>query len=198
MCSSDLANPMHEECIWEEYAKKVRSDAHSYREVIDSGLYHIGFLAPGGTLTELGYKYVDACERAANAYAVIPMEILKAAVLQNGRYGAMLHYFYKLSEEKFGEDLFAFAETDGKGNYKFDAQAYLSWLDDEFANTLHLAKKSTIRAGGTRKPFQAELSFLKKLGFVKERGRSAAYRVGVGLEINWPQVQNSMMYFNTL
>ena len=28
--------------------------------------------------------------------------------------------------------------------------------------------------------------------------RSAAYRVGVGLEINWPQVQNSMMYFNTL
>lgn len=192
------ANPMHEECIREEYAKKVRSDAHSYREVIDSGLYHIGFLAPGGTLTELGYKYVDACERAANAYAVIPMEILKAAVLQNGRYGAMLHYFYKLSEEKFGEDLFAFAETDGKGNYKFDAQAYLSWLDDEFANTLHLAKKSTIRAGGTRKPFQAELSFLKKLGFVKERGRSAAYRVGVGLEINWPQVQNSMMYFNTL
>ena len=45
----------------------------------------------------------------------------------------------------------------------------MSWLDDEFTNTLHLAKKSTVRAGGTRKPFQAELSFLKKMGFVKEK-----------------------------
>lgn len=58
------ANPADEDSIWEEYATKVRKDAHSYREVIDSRLYHIGFLAPGGTLTELGYKYVDACERA--------------------------------------------------------------------------------------------------------------------------------------
>lgn len=191
-------NPADEDTIWEEYVHRVRNDSHSYREVIDSGLYHIGFLNPGGTLTDLGYKYVDACERVASAYAGIPMEILKAAVLQNGQYGAMLHYFYKLSEEKFETDLFAFATQDARGNYKFDAQSYLSWLDDKFTNTLHLAKKSTIRAGGTRKPFQAELSFLKKLGFVKERGKSAAYRVGVGLEINWPQVQNSMTYFNSI
>lgn len=187
-----------EDLLWEKYAKNVRSDSHSYREVIDSGLYHIGFLAPDGTLTDLGYKYVDACERYASAYASIPMEILRAAVLQNGQYGAMLHYFYKLSEEKFGTDLFAFTIRDRLGNYKFDSQKYLSWLDDEFKNTLHLAKKSTLRAGGTRKPFQAELALLKKMGFVIKKGRSAAYRVGVGLEINWPQVQNSMMYFNTL
>lgn len=89
-------------------------------------------------------------ERVASAYAGIPMEILRAAVLQNGQYGAMLHYFYKLSEEKFEADLFAFATRDSRGNYKFDSGAYLSWLDDEFTNTLHLAKKSTIRAGGTR------------------------------------------------
>ena len=192
------ANPADEDAVWEEYAVKVRKDSHSYREVIDSGMYHIGFLTPGGTLTELGYKYVDACERASSAYAGVPMEILRAAVLQNGQYGAMLHYFYKLSEEKFESNLFAFAIKDGQGGYKFDAEAYLSWLDDEFAHTLHLAKKSTIRAGGTRKPFQAELSLLKKLGFIKVKGRSAAYRVGVGLEINWPQVQNSMTYFHTL
>lgn len=191
-------NPADEDKVWEEYAIKVRNDAHSYREVIDSGLYHIGFIAPGGTLTDLGYKYVDACERVASAYAGIPMEIFRAAVLQNGQYGAMLHYFYKLSEERFKSDLFAFATKDNQGHYKFDDMAYLEWLDDEFSNTLHLAKKSTIRAGATRKPFQAELSFLKKMGFVKKNGRSAAYRVGVGLEINWPQVQNSMLYFNTL
>lgn len=188
-----------EDEAWEAYAKRVRSDAHSYREVIDSGLYHIGFLSPDGTLTDLGYKYVDSCERFGGSYAGIPMEILRASVLQNGQYGAMLHYFYKLSEEKFNSDLFAFSVKDASGNYKFQSDDYLIWLDDIFTNTLHLSKKSTIRAGGTRNPFQAELAFLKKMGFVKETsGGRTAYRVGVGLEIDWPQVQNSMLYFQTL
>ncbi len=187
-----------EETAWEEYAKKVRKDAHSYREVVDSGLYHIGYLNPEGTLTDLGYKFVEACERVGSPYIGIPMEIFKATVLQNGQYGAMLHYFYKLSEEKFGQDLFAFAEQDRNGNYKFKEQEYLIWLDDYFANELHISKKTTERAGGTRKPFQAELSFLKKMGFVRTNGRRAAYRVGVGLEIDWPQVQNSLLYFQNL
>ena len=186
------------EDAWEEYARKVRSDSHSYREVIDSGLYHIGFLAPDGTLTDLGYKYVDACERVGSPYVGIPLEILRASVLQNGQYGAMLHYFYKLSEEKFSTDLFAFTMQDAHGNYVFQSNDYLNWLDDVFTNDLHLSKKSTIRAGGTRKSFQAEISFLKKMGFIKESGRNAAYRVGVGLEIDWPQVQSSMLYFQGL
>ncbi|MCD8000696.1 MAG: hypothetical protein LUH21_26120 [Clostridiales bacterium] len=187
-----------EDDAWEEYARKVRSDAHSYREVIDSGLDHIGFLSSDGTLTDLGYKYVEACERVGTPYQGIPMEIFKATILQNGQYGAMLHYFYKLSEEKFGEDLFAFSTLDATGNYRFKEQDYLIWLDDVFANDLHISKKSTVRAGATRKPFQAELAFLKKLGFIKTKGRNAAYRVGVGLEIDWPQVQNSMLYFQSL
>ena len=74
----------------------------------------------------------------------------------------------------------------------------MNWLDDVFANDLHLSKKSTIRAGGTRKSFQAEISFLKKMGFVKEKGGKAAYRIGVGLEIDWPQVQSSLVYFQGL
>ena len=183
---------------WEEYAKKVRKDAHSYREVIDSGLYHIGYLNPEGTLTELGYKFVEACERVGTPYIGIPMEIFKASVLQNGQYGAMLHYIYRLSEEKFDTDLFAFSERDRNGNYIFKEQDYLVWIDDYFANELHISKKSTERAGGTRKPFQAELAFLKKMGFVRTNGRRAAYRVGVGLEIDWPQVQSSMLYFQNL
>lgn len=186
---------------WETYAKKVRSDAHSYREVIDSGLYHIGFLSPDGTLTDLGYKYVDACERIGDANTGIPMEILKASILQNGQYGALLHYFYKLSEEKFNDNLFAFAtQNPHTGNYTFQSDDYLIWLDNELTN-LHLSKKSTVRAGGTRKPFQAEISFLKKMGFVKTKGASqrlTAYRIGLGLEIDWPQVQNSMLYFQNL
>ena len=187
-----------EEEAWVEYAIKVRKDAHSYREVIDSGLYHIGYLNPEGTLTELGYKYVEACERVGTPYVGIPMEIFKASILQNGQYGAMLHYFYRLSEEKFGAELFAFAERDQNGVYRFREQDYLIWLDDCFANELHISKKTTERAGGTRKPFQAELSFLKKLGFVRTDGKKAAYRVGVGLEIDWPQVQSSMLYYQGL
>lgn len=186
------------ESAWEAYARKVRKDAHSYREVIDSGLYHIGYISPGGTLTDLGYKFVEACERIGVAYSGIPMEIFKATVLQNGQYGAMLHYFYKLSEEKFETDLLAFTERDNQGNYRFKNKDYLMWLDDIFANELHISKKSSERAGGTRNPFQAELAFLKKMGFVRTSGRRAAYRVGVGLEIDWPQVQNSMLYFQSL
>lgn len=187
-----------EDNAWIEYAKKVRSDAHSYREVIDSGLYHIGFLAPDGSLTDLGYTYVEACERLGTPYSGIPVEILRAAVLQNGQYGALLHYIYKLSEEKFKDDLFAFAAKDRRGRYQFDSAAYIDWLDDIFANTLHISKKSTERAGGTRRPLQAELAFLKKMGFVRADGRSVSYRVGVGLEIDWPQVQSSMLYFQNL
>ena len=192
------AGTLTEAEAWEEYAKKVRKDAHSYREVIDSGLYHIGYVNPEGTLTEIGYKFVEACERVGSPYIGIPMEIFKATVLQNGQYGALLHYIYRLSEEKFDSDLFAFSHLERNGNYKFNEQEYLAWIDDYFANTLHISKKSTVRAGGTRKPFQAEISFLKKMGFIRTSGRSAAYRVGVGLEIDWPQVQSSMLYFQNL
>lgn len=187
-----------EDDAWEKYAKKVHNDSHSYREVVDSGLYHIGYLSSDGTLTELGYKFVEACERIGTPYVGVPLEIFKSTILQNGQYGAMLHYIYKLSEEKFNDDLFAFSELKENGDYMFKEQDYLLWIDDYFANNLHILKKSSIRAGGTRKPFQAELSFLKKLGFIKTNGRRAAFRVGVGLEIDWPQVQNSLLYFQSL
>ena len=189
------AGIISEDAAWEEYAKKVRSDAHSYREVIDSGLFHIGFLSSDGTLTDLGYKYVDQCERINSAEEGIPMEMLRAAVIQNGQYGALLHYIYKMSQERFSINMFDFSSQNASGGYDFNADDYMAWIDDQFANTLHISKKATIRAGGSRKPLQAELSFLKRLGFVKAHNGRTTYRVGVGLEIDWPQVQNSMMYF---
>jgi len=42
-------------------------------------------------------------------------------------------------------------------------------------------KKSTVRAGGTRKPFQAELSLLKKMEFV----RTMAEVLHTVLESDW-------------
>lgn len=102
-----------------------------------------------------------------------------------------------MNKHKFADDLFAFSTAETDGRDIFHPQTYLEWLDDIFANELHLSKKSTVRASGTRKPFQAEISFLKK-GFIKEKNGRAAYRVGVGLEIDWPQVQSNMLYFQGL
>lgn len=179
---------------WEDYAKKVRKDAHSYREVIDSGLYHIGFLSPNGELTDLGYKYVDACERSNSAYQALPMEILRGAVLQNGQFAALLHYIFKLSEERFDNDLYSFSAINNNGRRTFKHEEYLQWLLDYFANTLHIVQQSSLRADGTRKPLQAEISFMSKLGLI----RSSRYRIGSGLCIDWPQVETSLQFFNNL
>mgnify|MGYP003309416443 CR=1 FL=1 len=50
-----------------------------------------------------------------------------------------------------------------------------------------------------KKELEWQLEILKKMGFVKgTSGGRTAYRVGVGLEIDWPQVQSSMLYFQNL
>ncbi len=188
-----------EETAWEKYAKKVRNDAHSYREVLDSGLYHMGLLSPDGGLTELGYKYVDACERDNSAYRTFPMEILRGAVLQNGQFAALLHYIFKLSEEKFDGDLYSFSMEKSNGTHSFKKEEYRQWLLDYFADTLHIVQQSSLRAGGTRHALQAEISFMNKLGLVRsDKSGYPLYRIGTGLCIDWPQVETSMQFFNNL
>lgn len=191
------SNSIKEDEAWIEYAKNVRNNAHSYREVIDSGLYHIGYINSDSTLTEIGYKFVNACERYGSPYNSVPMQIFKASILQNGQYGALLHYIDKVSAEKFHEDLFAFSVNE-QGSYVFKHKEYLSYLDKYFAETLHISRKSSSRAEGTRMPFQAELALLKKMGFVRTKGDKIAYRIGVGLEIDWEQVQHSMLFFQNI
>ena len=163
--------------------------------MIDSGLNHIGFLTSEGTLTDLGYKYVAACERINNAQTGIPLEILRASLLKNGQYAALLHYIHKLSEEIFQDDIFRFSEKNKtkENKYLFKSGEYLNFIDDIFANHLNISRKSTTRANKTRKSFQAEMSIMKKLGFV--RNVKSPFRVGLGLEIDWPQVHSSLLYF---
>lgn len=68
-----------------------------------------------------------------------------------------------------------------------------------FVNELHISKKSSLRAGGTRRPLQAEFAYLKKLGLINAtRSGKVAFRVGVGLSIDWPRIQNSILFFNNL
>ena len=184
--------------VWREYVEKVRGNAHSYREVIDSGLDHIGFVGADGTLTDLGYKYVEACERYKTTSVGVPLEILRGAFLQNGKFAALLHYIYKYSEEKFHADYRAFTKPTRGGGLSFDQLAYMDWLNDIFVNTLHVSKKTTLRAGGTRRPLQAELTYLNKLGLVNSHGNRIDFRIGVGLSIDWPKIQNAILYFGTL
>lgn len=171
---------------WDAFAQNIRNRAHSYREDIDSGLEHLGFIESDGKPSDLGYKFVDACERIGDSTSGIPKLIFGAAVLKNGSLNALLHYFYKLSEQRLSSDPFAFT-TRQNGNLTFDKGTYLNWIKGELVNNLNVMSTSTLRGGGTkRKAFQAELAILRKFGFV------SSFRIGVGLEVNWPLVQEYM------
>ena len=184
---------------WKQYAIKVRKDAHSYREVIDSGLLHIGFISPDGSLTELGYKYVAACEKKNSAYDPYPMEILRSSFLQNGQFAALLHYIFKYSEQLFDNDLYAFTQRDGRGHLSFKQKDYLNELMRYFAEDLHIVQKTTLRAEGTRNPFQAEISIMKKLGLLRiNSSTNSVFRLGTGLCIDWPQVESGLLFFNNI
>jgi len=177
---------------WELYATNIRNRAHSYREDIDSGLAGIGFITDDGRLTDLGYRFVDSCERTGNANNGISREIFASSVLQNGQLGAFLYYIYKLSEQKFQNNPLAFTTKIADGSYVFDQNEYRAWLEDCFQNELYIIRKVSARGGTARQPFQAEFAILRNLGYIK------GFRIGVGLEINWPKVQESMNYFQSL
>jgi hypothetical protein len=181
-----------EEDAWKFYAEKIRSRAHSYREDIDSGLAGIGFLTDDGRLTDLGYRFVDTCERTGNPNGGIALEIFGSSILQQGQLGAFLYYIYKLSEKKFGDNPLAFTTQRANGSYSFNQNDYKAWLEDSFRNELYIIRKVSERGGQSRQPFQAELAILRNMDYIK------GFRIGVGLEINWPKVQESMSYFKTL
>lgn len=185
-----------EDDAWEEYVKKVRKDAHSYREVIDSGLYQLGLLDADSLLTDYGYKYVNACEKAGNnPYNDEPMNILRAISLQIGQFDVFLYTAYKYSQDRFQayfDDFTKVKKLKTGDKIVFQSADYLDWLDDVFTNQLHMYKKTTLRAGGTRKPFQAEMVYLKKLGFIYSNN---AFKRGTGLNIDWPLVEGSLIYF---
>lgn len=176
-----------EALAYERLASKYRDRAHSYREDIDSGCQHLGFVDDEGRLTETGYRFVDACERFGSGNAALPRALFLNALLTDGGLGALLHYVYRLSEERFRADPLDFAQLNGSGRYKFQSAPYLAWLEGELADRLHVLRKVSARGGVARKPLQAELALLRQLGIV-EKG----YRIGLGLPVNWPMLQAAM------
>ena len=181
-----------EDEAWQSYASNIRTRAHSYREDIDSGLASIGFITDDGRLTDLGYRFVDTCETTGNANSGIARELFASSFLQNGQLGAFLYYIYKLSEQKFQENPLAFTTRTASGSYAFNQNEYRAWLEDCFQNELYIIRKVSARGGSARQPFQAEFAILRNLGYIR------SFRIGVGLEINWPKVQESMSFNQSL
>ncbi len=177
------AGTIGEDEAWELFAKNARARAHSFREDIDSGLEGIGLLDDDGRPTDLGYRFVDACERLGEAGRGVPRSILMAALLKNGSLGALLFYIYRLSEGLFRGNPLAYTK-----NGVFNQQEYLSWIETQLAENLHVMRKVAARGGVARKPFQAELAIFRKFGLV------SGFRTGVGLEVNWPALQEAMNF----
>lgn len=181
-----------EDTAWEYYVEKIRKQAHSYREVIDSGLYHLNLIDPDGKLTKAGYAFVDAADKENTVYGSSSMQILRGTSLIYGNFSTFLHYIYRISEESFLNDSFAFtSRTDER--LAFDSQSYKAFLFEKMRNELSLILTSSARSSANpRKAFQAEIPYLKHLGIITNI--TSPFRTGVGLMINWPIVQESIDY----
>jgi hypothetical protein len=182
------AGTITENEAWEKFALNVHNRAHSYREDIDSGLEHLGLIDSDGKPSDAGYKFVDACERTNDCHSGKPWLILGSSILKEGGLAAFLHYIYKVSEKKFKQQPLAFTTAATGGRRTFDQGAYLTFLRNELANTLHVMNTATLRGGVQRNAFQGEFAILRKFDFVQR------FRVGVGLEINWPLVQEFLEF----
>ncbi|MFC2002817.1 hypothetical protein ACFLV4_02570 [Chloroflexota bacterium] len=192
-------NAINTNQAWEHFAQNVRNRAHSFREDIDSGLEHLGLLDSDGRATELGHRFVDMCQRVGNPSSAPPMAILRASLIQNGQYGALLHYIHRLSDDIFSDNSMAFStlSTSQRGaRLTFKQSDYLLWLADKLANQLRVMRTVTSRGGiarGTeRKPLQAELTMLGQLGLIPPARKR--FRSGIGLVVEWPSVQEAVLY----
>ena len=170
----------------DELVKNYNKRAHSYREDIDSGAEHLGFVDGEGRLSDEGYRFVDACERTGDPNNGLPRALFMSAVLRDGGLGAFLHYVYRLSEQKFSSTPLSFID---KNTGRFESKPYLQWIEDEMANTLRVIRKVSPRGGASRAPFQAELALLRGLNIVGDK-----FRIGVGLVINWPEFQDALEF----
>jgi hypothetical protein len=179
LCQSLNNKETTEANAWIEYASNIRNRAHSYREDVDSGLAAFGLLEDDGKPTPLAYKYVDAVERYNDWNASVPKNILGYALLANANFLSLLHYIYRLTEEEMTQNNFSFYIEDTN---HFNKEGYLAWLRNKLANELHVMRTVTERGGQGRQPFQAEFAVLRQYEFVKN------FRLGVGLEINWPLI----------
>lgn len=196
------AGSINEDTAWEWFAEGmrrrgsqktqgIRARAHSYREDLDSSLAQLQWIDADGRPTDYGYHYIGLCERYGGANSAAATEYVGATLLQSGRYAAFLHYVHRLSSEYFEEDPLKFTAF-RKGVPIFNDSsytAYLNQLEDALSEDLKVMRKVSGRARPRhRTPFQAELTLLRRYGFVSLK----RFRLGVGIPIDWEKVQSAM------
>ncbi len=182
------------EMVGRQNKQGVRERAHSYREDVDSSLAQLHWIDAQDRPTDQGYRFVGLCERYGGPNSVAAKEYFGATLIQVGRFGSFLHYVHRLSEEMFGADPLAFTRKAG-GTPTFNEDSYWEYLGRV---QRHLVEDLKVMNTGPKRRtkrkrtlFQAELTFLRKYGFIpKEVNRR--YRLGVGLPINWVKVHEAM------
>lgn len=178
--NSDDDDRIDEQTAWMEFATNIHNRAHSFRETLDSGLEAFGFIENDGRPTILGHQFISASEKTTpNSESALL--ILRYALLKKGMYSVLLHYIYKISEQKFKHKSHEFME-DGT----FQKIKYLQYLEKSL-ESMHVLNKVSLRGGVNRKPLQAERTLMKKLGLV-----SGEIRPGLGLVINWPRINETI------
>ncbi len=181
------AGTLSEAEAWIKFAKNIRDRAHQFREDIDSGAEAVGFVDRDGRLTDSGFRYLTVCDRAGFSDAPQALQLLRQALLAEGAYLALLHYIHSISEQCFEGNPLEFSSLRADGiSRNFESVPYRNHLIDELTNNLRVAGSSRTRGGRARPPLEAEFITLRKLGLI------GGFRVGLGLEINWPAVHNAL------
>ena len=139
-----------------------------------------------GRPSESGYRFVDLCERTKDCFSGRAFTAFGTAILKAGQLASFLHYVHRISEEKFASDPLFCCSTTVDGEIKFNQTTYLKHLQSMMTDELCVMNSSSIRGGTRRRPFQAELAILAKLGIVYPREKR--YRMSCGLIINWPKL----------
>ena len=140
--------------------------------------------------------FVSICERYGGANSNAAKEYFGATLIQTGHYGTLLHYMHRLSEQYFSANPLAFTRIENEEVVFNDASywEYLGQIEDHLVDDLRVMRKVTGRQRArVRTKFQAELTFLRKYGFIP-KSRNQRYRLGVGLPINWVKVHEAMQY----
>jgi hypothetical protein len=173
----------------------IRSRAHSYREDLDSALMQLEWIDSTGRPTDMGWRFASLCEQYGGANSPAAVEYTGATLLQTGNYLAFLHYLHRLSEEAFARDAMSFTVDTGGGYSEFTEDSYwdyLQYIEEELTSNLKVMRKVSGRARPRRRTqFQAELTLLRKYGFIPSE-LNRRYRLGVGVPINWERVIDAL------
>ena len=164
-----LAKQLNEEQLSEEeslakFVENVANRAHSIREDLDSGLFHMRLIGPNAVPTAIGKLFLERVQADQSVASSGVRDLFAAILMSAGGLGSFLHYFSKLQESMQSAAHESPSEV-------------LIRIEDAMANKLHVLRKVSTRGGIARKPFQAELALLRQYDLVARDDRGGFVEV---------------------